>query len=60
MERYLYDGMNDKEKIAYLEKRIEEIIRNNSELQRQRDYYKKMYLECNDMFIKKEEENETL
>ena len=55
MERYLYDGMNDKEKIAYLEKRIEEIIRNNSKLQRQRDYYKKMYLECNDMFIKKEE-----
>lgn len=40
MERILYDGMNDKEKIEYLEKRIEYIIKSNSELQTQIDYYK--------------------
>lgn len=51
MERMLYDGMNEKEKIAYLEERLLEAKRNNSELQMQRDYYKKMYSEFNEGMI---------
>lgn len=51
MEKMLYDGMNEKEKIAYLEERLLEAKRTNAELQIQRDYYKKMYAEFNNAFI---------
>lgn len=43
MEKMLYDGMNEKEKIAYLEERLLEAKRTNAELQIQRDYYKREY-----------------
>lgn len=51
MEKMLYDGMNEKEKIAYLEERLLEAKRTNAELQIQRDYYKERYLEFNNAFI---------
>lgn len=51
MEKMLYDGMNEKEKIAYLEERLLEAKRTNAELQIQRDYYKARYLEFNNAFI---------